>query len=253
MTLRDGRDQRAGCRRAGRLFAVMAALGLLLLSAPTQRALAADAPSLDVSSRDAIGRAWKRTDKPVAAGMVTRTWMWGPALTLPLSEPSQDAPGGQRTVQYFDKSRMEVGTATGADPSSIWFITNGLLARELVTGQVQLGSNVFETHAPADINIAGDPDDPDGATYASFARQLAGPATADGATVTARIARDGSVTNDASLAQYGVTAGYRVNVPGLNHQVASVFWSFMNTGGLVYDQGTYQNDQLFENPFYATG
>src|SRR5205823_6575137 len=35
--------------------------------------------------------------------------------------------------------------------------------------------------------------------------------------------------------------------------VAQPFWNFMNSSGLVYKDGQYVNDQLFLNPFYATG
>jgi hypothetical protein len=223
-------------------------IGLTLLFLPLQHAGAAD-----VSADDALGRTWKRTDKPVAAKLVTRTWLWGPALTGVIPEATQDGPGGQRMVQYFDKSRMEVSTDPSANPNSIWFITNGLLAREMVTGQIQLGPNAFESRAPAVVNIAGDPDDPVGATYANFTKLLSAPATAEGATISQRIARDGTLTDDPALGQYGVTAAFHVTVPGIDHQIANVFWNFMNSRGLVYQEGGYLTDQLFQNPFYATG
>src|SRR5690606_35166227 len=54
-------------------------------------------------------RVWQRTDLPVVEGISNRTWMWGPkANTEALSEPYAESPGGQRTVQYFDKARMEI-------------------------------------------------------------------------------------------------------------------------------------------------
>ncbi|MEZ4571537.1 MAG: hypothetical protein R2849_14635 [Thermomicrobiales bacterium] len=44
---------------------------------------------------------WQRMDKPVADGVVARTWMWGPeARTLAVTEPYEGSPGDQRTVQY---------------------------------------------------------------------------------------------------------------------------------------------------------
>ncbi|MHB8644756.1 MAG: hypothetical protein ACYDAR_03075 [Thermomicrobiales bacterium] len=57
---------------------------------------------------------------------------------------------GQRTVQYFDKGRMEL-TAPGA------MVTSGLLVREMMTGQVQTGDATFEQRAPAAVPVAGDP------------------------------------------------------------------------------------------------
>ena len=79
-------------------------------------------------------RSWARTDKPVADGQVARTWMWGPeAFTGSLIEPYVEGPNGEREVQYFDKTRKEI-TAPDADPDSIWYVTNGLLVVELITG-----------------------------------------------------------------------------------------------------------------------
>ncbi|HLT19302.1 MAG TPA: hypothetical protein VKZ96_07605, partial [Thermomicrobiales bacterium] len=55
---------------------------------------------------EAFQRTWQRTDQPVAAGAVNRTWMWGPEpFSDALQEAYEQAPGGQRQVQYFDKSR----------------------------------------------------------------------------------------------------------------------------------------------------
>ena len=61
------------------------------------------------------------------------------------------------------------------------------------------------------------------------------------------------MTTDPSLNAYGITAARLVEVPGIRHQVASVFWSFMNSSGTIWDGSTYTNDTLFEDPFYATG
>src|SRR5690606_16019474 len=72
-------------------------------------------------------------------------------------------------------------------------------------------------------------------------------------TITQRVDRDGVITDDPALAAHGVFAAHRVQVPGIDHQVASVFWTFMNSNATVYENGNYTNDLLFENPFYATG
>jgi len=53
-------------------------------------------------------RTWERTDKPVKEGIISRTWMWGDGPnTSMVVEQYAEAPGGFRTVQYYDKSRME--------------------------------------------------------------------------------------------------------------------------------------------------
>jgi hypothetical protein len=198
-------------------------------------------------------RTWSRTDKPVADRAVVRTWMWGPAAhTVSFTERYLEAPNGQRVVQYFDKSRMEI-TNPGGDRNSIWYVTNGLLVVELITGRMQVGDNAFEQRAPAQVNVAGDFDDPDGPTYATFGPLRAAAPLADGARVVQRVNRDGQVWQDDALAGYGVTAAHRVQVPGIDHQVASPFWAFMNSSGTVYDDGRTTHATLFENPFYATG
>jgi subtilisin family serine protease len=202
---------------------------------------------------DAFTRTWQRTDQPVADGAVSRTWMWGPApFSATLPEAYDESPGGQRDVIYYDKSRMEITNPSG-DQNSIWYVTNGLLARELISGQRQVGNARFETHAPAQVNVAGDPDDTAGPTYATFGALLGAAPLADGATIIQRVARDGSAGDDPALARYGVTAAWHVQEPGLDHQVASPFWAFMNSSGLVYENGGYTTDGLFENAFYATG
>jgi hypothetical protein len=63
-------------------------------------------------------------------------------------------------VQYFDKGRMEL--TNGA-------ITNGLLASEIIKGQIQVGDATFQQKASPAIPIAGDPDNP-GPTYAQLNR-----------------------------------------------------------------------------------
>ena len=208
-------------------------------------------PTPPVPDGNEFYRTWERTDRPVADGSVSRTWMWGPdGTSITLMEPYLESPGGERTVTYFDKSRMEITNPHG-DPGSIWYVTNGLLVMEMITGNVQVGNNSFEQHAPANINIAGDPDDPNGPTYASFASVQNAPSQAEGQPVTHWIARDGTVTNDPSLAARGVTSARFV--PETNHTVASVFWGFMNLNDLVYESGNLTVGPLFQNPFYATG
>jgi hypothetical protein len=232
-----------------RLICWSAALALLLwtLALPVSSAQAADI------AHASFVATWQRVDQPVATGQVSRTWLWGPGANSPLLlEPYAESPGATRRVQYFDKSRMEI-TQPGGDPGSIWYVTNGLLARELITGAAQLGDNAVEQHAPATLNVAGDADDPAGPTYATFASLLAAPPAADGAALTWRLDRAGHVVDDPTLATQGATAAQRVSVPGLEHQIASPFWTFMNASGVIYQGGDYVEAALFANPYYATG
>lgn len=196
-------------------------------------------------------RTWARTDQPVASGQVSRTWMWGPeAFTAGIMEDYAESPGGKRQVQYFDKSRMEI-TNPGGDSSSIWYVTNGLLVVEMMTGEMQVGDNTWETRWPAEVNVAGDSDDPNGPTYATFVALSDGVSSDVGATVTERVDRAGMVSDDAGLASHQVALA--IFVPETGHHVASVFWDFMRAEGLVYENGSTSTAALFPNPYYATG
>ena len=200
----------------------------------------------------ALTATWARFDQPVQQGMVQRSWIWGPApRTALLLEPYTDAPGGQRLVLYFDKARMEVthpGEQTAADA---WYVTTGLLAKELITGQLQTGDTTFEPRAPAQIAVAGDLDDPNAPTYASLAGLLQAPPAPVGTVLTSVLHRDGSVTNDPALARYHVTAAYLA--PETGHSIASVFWDMLQAQGIVADPDGLHTAPLFSPPFYVTG
>lgn len=105
-----------------------------------------------------------RTDQPVATGLVARSWVWGSRRTPVLDESYVEASGGVRSVQYFDKARMELGEP--GDP--IWSVTTGLLAEELITGPMQIGNNTFVQRNPANLPVAGDPDSRSPPTYAAL-------------------------------------------------------------------------------------
>ena len=199
---------------------------------------------------------WERTDKPVGDGQAVRTWIWGPeAFTGGLQEPYvegslADGTTGQRLVQYFDKSRMEITNPQG-DTNSIWYVTNGLLVVELVTGRMQVGDNSFQDRSPAAINVAGDANDPNGPQYISFGSVLQAPSQPVGSLLTQRINRAGQVTDDPSLAGQNIQIGSVDTVT--NHGIAAPFWDFMNSSGVVYQDGQIVNDALFQTPVFATG
>jgi hypothetical protein len=155
-------------------------------------------------------------------------------------------------VQYYEKSRMEI-TDPGAVDDGLWYVTNGLLVREMVEGRRQEGHNTFVTVEPAHVNVAGDPDDPNGPTYATFAGVLNAPPLGENAPIIQRIDRNGVVTEDGSLAGYGVTAAHRETREGLDHRVASVFWDFLWAEGPIMVDDVLSEGLLFANPFYATG
>jgi hypothetical protein len=197
-------------------------------------------PDLGQDQRDApIGlpqfqSLWERADKAIVDGKTSRSWTWGPSITGLITEPY--AEGGTRQVQYFDKTRMEQ-TAGRA-------ITNGLLAKELITGLMQLGDNTFKQY-PADnaIKIAGDQTAEQNPTYAMFRKvstidQENHAPNAGGKVVNLTIGKDGTVGSDDTLgAKYNVKNQYFDNT--LQHNIPDVFWNFMNQTGPIYLSGNY--------------
>src|SRR5215210_126930 len=117
----------------------------------------------------AFKRVWDRTDSLVASGQVSRTFFWGPEPRAAAQEQYVDSPTGTgtRLVQYFDKSRMEINNPNG-DQNTAFFVTNGLLTIELISGQMQIGNNSFVNRFSAGIPISGDTDDAQAPTYSSF-------------------------------------------------------------------------------------
>ena len=194
---------------------------------------------------------WERTDRPVLDGIAARTWMWGPEANQPImTEAYTEAPGGQRQVQYFDKARMEITNPNG-DAGSIWYVTNGLLVVELITGNMQTGNNDFQQRRSALVNVAGDADGLTGPTYATFESLLDEAPASVGSTIMERIDRNGNVTNDPLLGAQSVTIGKVDEIT--NHAIAAPFWTFMNSSGMVYRSGQFMSEQLFEDPYFATG
>ncbi|HMM43496.1 MAG TPA: hypothetical protein PKA95_16510, partial [Thermomicrobiales bacterium] len=199
----------------------------------------------------AFERTWARTDQPVADLAVDRTWMWGPAATTgALQEDYAEAPNGTRTVQYYDKARMEDNSWRANQAP--WDVTNGLLVVELVTGQLQTGDTQFEDRAPAAVNIAGDPGEhPTYADIAAFGLRTQ-PATTPGTVLGAWVEASGLLASGPTPPAT-VTAAERLTVTGIDHTVASVFWAFMTSSGLVSENGQPLTAPLFLNPYYATG
>ncbi len=236
----------------GRLRSTAGGIKLALVTAVVGASLLPAMTSAEPFATDVFERTWQRTDKPVSDLAVSRTWIWGPeAFTTGLLEPYDEGPNGKRLVQYYDKTRMEITTDPDVSQDSVWHVTNGLLAHELITGELQLGDDHFESHAPAAINIAGDAEDGTAPTYASFKRLLDLQTYELDSIIGATVDRDGNVGNDPSMLEYGVTA--QAYVQETDHTVASVFWDFMISEGTIYQNGGLAHGSLFENAFFATG
>lgn len=199
-----------------------------------------------------IQQRWLTIDGPVARGLA-HSWTFGPDAWSVRWEPYAEAPNGQRQVVYFDKARLEL-TQPNGDASSPWFVTSGLLVREMVLGQLQLGDDRFRPRAPAEIPLAGDPapQNPDAPTYASLRPRSA---LVTGVPVPPRsgqpiveiLRRDGSVSADPARAMPGVTyAGYDT-VTG--HNIAEPFLSWMATQ--PWD-GLYVIGRPISEPYWIT-
>ncbi len=181
-------------------------------------------------SDTAFASVWQRADGPVQAGAARRSWLWGPAPFRTTIERYAQSPGSERLVEYYDKSRMEL-TQPGADRAQRWFVTNGLLVKELVSGRMQIGDAEWEQRAPASAAIAGDPDGANPAPgYGAFANvvSLNNDQRAErriGADVTATIDASGTTGNNLGLVRPETKiAAYDEN---LGHNLPSVFWRYM--------------------------
>ncbi|MGI8587435.1 MAG: LpqB family beta-propeller domain-containing protein [Chloroflexia bacterium] len=206
----------------------------------------------------AFQRVWNRTDLLVQQGHAGRSWYWGPTPRTSTQEPNQESPGGQRLVQYFDKSRMEINDPN-ADQNSGFYVTNGLLTVELISGNMQIGAAAFSPRTPACINIAGDSDDPGAPTYFSFRSVSSVGGGIDhpasdlrGTTATATLDRNGNLGNDPSKASIAAGA-YIYYEPATKHNIPQVFWTFLNQPGLVIENGMTVTRQLSMPWFYASG
>ncbi len=176
----------------------------------------------------AFGKIWTTTDLPVASGIVRASWVWGPAPRYSIYEPYRDAPGNKRLVQYFDKSRMEI-TNPNANPNDNWFVTNGLLCREMVLGQVQMGDSEFEKRRPTNLPVAGDLDSPTGPTYATFNPlaslnndRRSSPMTGY---VVQSLSRDGRI---GTTETYSQKVSYAFYENKLGHNIPDIFEDWMN-------------------------
>ncbi|MEI6045311.1 MAG: hypothetical protein WCS37_13260 [Chloroflexota bacterium] len=171
---------------------------------------------------------WKQSDLAVSKGQSNRSWLWGPSAFATKTEPYKEAKGGNRQVQYFDKARMEVNNPDG-DRSSLYFVTNGLLPKELIGGYVQTGDSESQPKSPAEVNVAGDPGG--SITYA----KLAGVVTLEpgknsatnrvGQAVTATIDQSGIVGEGAKVP--GVTLTQYI--PETGHNLPNVFVDYFKT------------------------
>ena len=241
------RAARSRAREAVTRLALIASAAVLTMLTGAPLLQPADAARINPTDNDFFHRLWARTDLPVVRGETSRAWIWGETSISPLiSEPTS---GDTRLVQYFDKGGMQFNPDPVIEIGDPAFVMASPLAHEMITGRLASG----EQWAPPGIGIAGDADDRTGPTYATFSTLQDAPPAANGAILTQIVDRQGNVSNDARLATYGVRAAQRVSLPGLDHQIASPFWTFVKSHGSVYRAARFVDGPLFEDHWAMIG
>ncbi|HUS17318.1 MAG TPA: sortase [Chloroflexia bacterium] len=230
------------------LLAGAAALVLALL--PLAPVAAADPPALPASD-PAFAQVWARTDQLLRAGSVTRAWYWGQYPFARITEPFAGSPSGTRVVEYYDKSRMEINNPRG-NRSSPWFVTNGLLVKELMSGQMVVGTTQVETRAPSTQPVVGDWVPNNAApSYAVFGgvSSLAGNGNEApnrvGTLAAATLDAAGHIGNAPALAaRPGTRLG--LYVEATHHNVPDIFWNYLLARGPYLDGRTLKTGPLMD-------
>ena len=188
---------------------------------------------------------WSRTDRPVIRGQVKRSWLWGPTGLMAKAEAYLQIPGGMRQVQYFDKGRMEINNPN-ADTRSEWYVTSGLLVRELISGRMQVGLSDFVDREPSDVAITGDSGDRTGPTYASFSSVSANRApNRVGLTADQSITRSGVVAPFDASGVPAAKLGFYATTTG--HNIPQVFYDYLTSTDVVYVNGRSTTGALMNN------
>src|SRR5689334_13524763 len=109
-------------RRGAQVAASLAGLAALALGALPAGAAPFDGRRNQFAD-SAFGTVWTRTDAEAVRG--GRSWYWGPSPWFDYAEFYRQSPNSLRTVQYFDKARMEINNPN--DRSFQGGVSNGLL------------------------------------------------------------------------------------------------------------------------------
>lgn len=205
------------------------------------------APSPDVALR------WAADDASIVNGDTSHTWTWGPHIFRTIAEAYAEAPDQVRAVWYLDKARMEVTNPAG-DSDEPWFVTSGLLVRELISGRIQVGDAAYETRTPADTPLAGDLDAPRDQTItfldlkplASLDNDKRSPSRTEyDASVVEVLGKGGVVSQHERLLEYAVHL--RTYDEILGHNIAHVFTDAMPADKLLYIAG-----RPLSEPYWTT-
>jgi hypothetical protein len=238
-------------RRGAQLVASIAGLAALTLAAPSQAAPFHG--SRGTFADEGFRTVWTRTDAENVRG--GRSWYWGPSPWFDYAEFYRQGENGLRTVQYFDKARMEINNPDDRNFQN--GVTNGLLVVELVSGHLKKGNDPYDYNygQPADVPVAGDPkaQNANAPTYASFTAI----ATFDnngykdpnrlGQRVSATIDKSGNVSTRDDLATDATQIVQYNTVTG--HNIPRVFWNFMNLRGSVVEGGAVRSGAVVDWTF----
>jgi hypothetical protein len=195
---------------------------------------------------------WQYSDKAVSEiPGLGRGYTWGPNSFGIKQESYVEGNGGKRLVQYFDKSRMELGNNNSS-------VTNGLLTKELVTGLRQDGDNTFTQLTPSTVQVVGDDNSSGGnavaPTYASFKNVVSlSPGqnkAAQTSSVQLTIDHNGNVVPlpiGTGTATIPTTIAYYE--PVLGHNVPKAFADYMQLQGQVWNGTSFTWGQVYtDNP-----
>jgi hypothetical protein len=222
---------------------VFLSLVLLLLAQPAFAAPAAG---------EVFAQRWQHYDQAVAARQAERSWTWGP---YPYSEVmseryyvAESNEWRERTVQYFDKGRMEINNPEG-DPSALWYVTSGRLPVDLMLAPTQVDFN--EGWKDAYITAIGD--------YGSFPTYLDLQPLYEvpGRPRSERLNQPAidMLEPDLSISRFADYADDPATIlreGGNNHLVPQAFRDFMNQRGLVWRDGRFVRQQVYD-PLYIFG
>lgn len=225
-------------RRSRSRLALLSLLVSAIISGLVGEALPAQAVPF---SSPFFRREWQRADYPVVIGAAQRGFTWGPEPFVSTFEPYGESPNGQRRVEYFDKARMEI-SRPDYDSENEYYVTNGLIVREMVLGGLQVGEFSFKQRMPAyDVPVAGDPagNNRDAVTYASFfalsgAQLLNRAPDRINERAYETISKGGTVGRNELL---GALDGleYTFYERTLGHNIPRVFYNYLTQSGQVYD------------------
>jgi gamma-glutamyltranspeptidase/glutathione hydrolase len=229
-------------KRLGLLVVTLMLATMLAFATPGSAMAATPDPIRGGFGDPAFDTIFTRTDVPVISGAVGRSAVWGYELIRKWQEPYKEARGGSRVVAYYDKARMEITYPDGNNKDR-FYVTNGLLVRELISGFVQLGDDTYQQRTPAsNVAIAGDPliVNANAPTYASLSNIASlnndRPSPQKlGQTVTETLLANGNIGINGDLAKYNVK--YAEFNPTLQHNIPDVFVNFLNLKGPVIENG----------------